>query len=199
MKKFLILFLLVANPLLAQQTVNYPATVNVTTLPTITKGTQGATGLTVQNLKDAGRTLVTLTADAVTPAAADTLVTVAKLVGDTVTAGVTTYQVTSGKTLRLQSLSISLTSSTTTVNKIRVRLRTLVSGACIATSPLVATYEIAWPGIAATTVANSPMGRVDIVLPDGLEFSGATRNICFSAIAAAANGTLSINLIGYEY
>jgi hypothetical protein len=178
---------LVATPAWAQIQVSSP----------LTKGTQGANGFTIQELKDAGRTAVTITADAVTPAASDTLVTVAKLVGDTATAGVTTYQVTSGKTLRIQNVHISFTSSTTTANKVRVRLRTLSSGACIATSPLVGTYEIALPP--GTLAANQGTTSLDVAVPDGLEFSGATRNICFSAIAAAANGTLTITLVGYEY
>ena len=149
-----------------------------------------------QNI-NSSRTLVTLTADAVTPAASDTLVTVAKLVGDTVTAGVTTYAVSSGKTLRLESLNISFTSSTSTANKVRVRLRTLSSGACIATSPLVGTWEVALP--TGTLAANQGQNSQLIDWPDGLEFSGATRNICFSAIAVAANGTLSVTLTGFEY
>jgi hypothetical protein len=41
--------------------------VNVTTLPTLTKGTQGATGVSIQELHDAGRTMVTFTADNVVP------------------------------------------------------------------------------------------------------------------------------------
>lgn len=180
MKRLLLVlsFVLAAAPAFAQLNPSYPAP--------------------GRDVKDAGRTLVTLNADAVTPAASDTLVTVAKLVGDTVTAGVTTYQVSSGKTLRLQAITISLTSSTTTINKVRVRLRTLVSGACIATSPLVATYEVGWV-TPTTPVANAPGTSVTIPFPDGMEFSGATRNVCLSAIAVAANATLSIALIGYEY
>jgi hypothetical protein len=195
--KLLAVLLLIAAPVAAQQNISQPSPVSVTTFPCLTKGTQGATGASVQELKDAGRTLVTFTADAVTPAAADTLVTVAKLVGDTATAGVTTYAVTSGKTLRVQAISIAFTSSTTTANKVRVRLRTLSSGACIATSPLVGTYELALPN--GTLATNAGQATVTIPLPDGLEFSGATRNVCLSAIAAAANGTLTITLIGFEY
>jgi hypothetical protein len=143
------------------------------------------------------RTVVTLTADAVTPAASDTLVTVAKLVGDTATAGVTTYAVSAGKILRIESLSLSFTSSTTTANKVRVRLRTLSSGACIATSPLVGTWELALPN--GTLAANAGQATQNVVVAEGLEFSGSTRNVCLSAIAAAANGTLTITLIGFEY
>lgn len=152
----------------------------------------------MKETKDAGRTLVTLTADAVAPAATDTIVTFAKLVGDTATAAQTTYAVTAGKTLRVEAISLSLTSSTTTVNKVRVRLRTLSSGACVATSTQVGTWEIGW-STPTTPVANAPSASVVIPFPDGLEFSGATRNVCFSAIAVAANATLTITLIGYEY
>lgn len=143
------------------------------------------------------RTVVTLTADAVTPATSDTLVTIAKLVGDTVTAGVTTYPVTAGKTLHIESISLSFTSSTTTANKVRVRLRTLVSGTCIATSPLVGTWELALPN--GTLAANQGQALREVLFSDGLEFAGATRNVCFSAIGVAANGTLSITLVGYEF
>lgn len=181
----------------AQSGVSVSGNIDNPAFPTLTKGSQGATGLSVQELKDAGRTLVTITADAVTPATSDTLVTVVKLVGDTSTSGVTTYAVTSGKTLRLTSIWLGFTSSTTTANKIRVRLRTLSSGACIATSPLIATWELALP--TGTLAANSGQSISEFVFPDGLEFSGSTRNICFSAIGVAANGTLTISLLGYEY
>lgn len=143
------------------------------------------------------RTLVTLTADAVTPAASDTLVTMAKLVGDTATAGVTTYAVSASKTFRVQSISLSFTSSTTTANKVRVRFRTLSSGACIATSPLVGTWELALPN--GTLAANAGQASQVVTFVDGIEFTGATRNVCFSAIGAVANGTLTITAVGYEY
>jgi hypothetical protein len=157
----------------------------------------GSLPMVTRDLKDAARTVVTLTADAVTPASSDTLVTVTKLVGDTSTASVTTYPVTSGKTLRLQSLQISFTSSTTTANKVRVRLRTLSSGTCLANSTLVDSWEVSLP--TGTLAANQGQNSVSVSWPDGLEFSGSTRNICFSAIAAAANGVVTLSLTGYEY
>jgi hypothetical protein len=163
-------------------------------------GTALAQGMAAGSTRDrtfATRTLVTLTADAVTPAASETLVTVAKLVGDTVTAGVTTYAVSAGKALRVQAIRVAFTQTSTTVVKVRVRLRTLSSGACIATSPLVATVELG--PLTTTAVANTATSQSEIVIPDGLEFSGATRNICFSAIATSAAGTLTLTLIGFEY
>lgn len=169
--------------------------------PALTKGTQGAVGYTIQELKDAGRTLVTLTAERVVPVlTTDTVVTCAKLVGDTATAGVTTYAVTSGKTLRLQAIHISLTPSSTTLGVVQVRLRTLSSGACTVAAGLkVMQWEIGNPGTG-TQVANAANQRLDAFFPDGVEFSGATRNICLSmnALAAAAQ-VVTISLVGYEY
>lgn len=198
----LVLSLLLGGRLAAAQVnTSQPGPVSVTALPALTKGTQGATGISTQDIKDAGRTLVTLTAERVVPIlTTDTVVTVTKLVGDTVTAGVTTYAVTSGKTLRLGALSISLTPSSTTLGVVQVRLRTLASGACtVAAGVKVGVWEIGNPGTA-TQVANAANVREDIVFSEGLEFSGATRNVCLSmnALGAAAQ-TVTLTLLGYEY
>lgn len=179
-----------------------PANLQVTDTPiALTKGTQGATGFTTQDLKDAGRTLVTLTADNVVPIlTTDTIVTMAKLVGDTVTAGVTTYAVTAAKTLRIQNITITQVPSSTTVAQLRVRLRTLSSGACTAAAGVVAgVWSLSSPP---GTLAASAGGveTVSIPFPDGIEFSGATRNICFTmnALGAAAQ-LVTITMVGYEY
>lgn len=184
------------------QGVTTPSTATVSvTGPTLTKGTQGATGVSTQDLKDAGRTLVTLTAERVTPIlTTDTIISFSKLVGDTVTAAQTTYAVTSGKTLRLQGMHIALTPTSTTLGLLQVRLRTLSSGACTVAAGLkVAVWEVGNPGTA-TQVANAASQHLDMIFPDGLEFSGATRNICLSAnVLGAASQAVTISLFGYEY
>lgn len=201
MKILLLAFLLSASPALAQVSASNPAQVSVTTLPTLTKGTQDATGFTVQELHDAGRTLVTLKADNVVPIlTTDTIVTFSKLVGDTVTAAQTTYAVTSGKTLRVTSLTFTMTPSSTTAAHLRVRLRTFSSGACVvATSAVVGVWAISSPP--GTLAANAGgVGPVSVSFVDGLEFSGATRNICLSMnVLGAAAQTVTITLAGYEY
>lgn len=177
-----------------------PANLNATVTPiALTKGTQGATGFTTQDLKDAGRTLVTFTADNVVPVlTTDTLVTFSKLVGDTVTAGVTTYPVTSGKTLRITGLTISMVATSTTPATIRVRLRTLTTSPCIATSPVVGVWMVASP--IAVPAAQAAGAALNVSLPDGMEFTGATRNLCLSmnALGAAAQ-TVTITVTGFEY
>lgn len=201
MRRLALALVLLAAPVVAQQNVSSPSAVSVTTLPTLTKGTQGATGFSIQELKDAGRTLVTLTADNVIPVlTTDTIVTFSKLVGDTVTAAQTTYQVTSGKTLRIGSISITMVPSSTTVAYLRVRLRTLVSGACTAAAGLVVgVWALSSPP--GTLAANAGgVATQNVSFADGIEFSGATRNVCLSmnALGAAAQ-TVTITVVGYEY
>jgi hypothetical protein len=169
-----------------------------TTLNSVVKGTQAANALGVQDLKDSGRTYVTLTADAVTPASSETVLTFAKNVGGTVTTGVTTYAVTAGKTLRIQAIFATLMQSSTTVVGCRLRLRHNTAGAATATSPLVATIQLGTP--ASSAVAGTGVAPQDIAIPDGLEIKqNGNDNITLSAIATSAAGTLSVTLIGYEY
>lgn len=162
------------------------------------KGTQSATAVGVQELKDAGRKYVTLVADSVTPATSETVLTFAKNIAGTVTSGVTTYQVTSGKTLRIQAITATLMQSSTTVVACKLHLRHNTAGAAIATSPLVAMWQLGTPATAA--VGNTGIAPQDVSIPDGLEIpQNGTDNITFSAIATSAAGTLSVTLIGYEY
>lgn len=172
----------------------------IDTPPTLTKGTQGATGFSTQDLKDAGRTLWSYTADNVVPVlTTDTIVTATKLLGDTSTGSVTTYAVTSGKTLRVTGITITMVPSSTTVAQIRVRLRTNSGGACIASSALVGIWSVSSPP---GTIAASAGGvaSLSVPFPDGLEFSGATRNVCLSmnALGAAAQ-LVDITTTGFEY
>jgi hypothetical protein len=177
------------------------ANLNATVTPiAITKGTQSTTGFTTQDLHDAGRTLVTLTADNVVPIlTTDTLVTFTKLVGDTATATVTTYPVTSGKTLRITGIEFSMIPSSTTAAYLRLRLRTLTTSPCVASSPVVGVWGLSSPP--GTLAANAGGVAVsNISFPEGLEFSGATRNICLSMnVLGAAAQTVNITLHGYEY
>lgn len=193
-----LVWLLAASPLLAQQNVSQPAPVGIATAPTITKGTQGSTGLTTQDLKDAGRSRVLFTADAVAVATTEALVTFTKDVAGTGTASQTTYTVTSGKTLRVQSITVSLTDTSTTVARVRVRLRENTGGTCTASSTLAWTADFGpLPGTQAAGLALQ--GPFMASVPDGLEFPAAD-SICLSEVATTnATAVLSIAIIGYEY
>lgn len=165
------------------------------TAPTLTKGTQSANGFSVQNLTDAGRTYITLNADAVAGVIANTSVTVARNVGGTVTAGQTSYTVTNGKTFRIQSITLSLRSAAAAIAWLRVYLRSNNVGATIATSPIVWSQEINSNSAVLGTGATAT-----ITFPDGLEIPGdGTRSIGLSMIGQAITNIVSITLAGFEY
>jgi hypothetical protein len=163
--------------------------------PTLTKGTQGATGFSVQNLRDAGRTSVHLTAEAVAGATSEALITLTQSKGLAATSTGTNYTVTAGKTLRLTSLTVSWIATTTTANTARVRIRAAVSGAVTTSSPLQHSFRLAWES--ATFIANEGK-TVEKAWPEGIDIpAGATIGVTHQE--AVANGTLDVSLTGYEF
>lgn len=178
-----------------QATQPVSGTVAVSTLPTaVAKGTQGATGVPTQDLKDSGRTAVVLNASGIATIVAATLVTVQKYVAGTVTTGVTEYVVTAGKTLRVQSIVITFrpTTPSTTVTFVSCtwsfRRGTVT---LTATSSLVGTAT----GMVTT---NTPSIIIDFDVADGLEFA-AGDHIGFTQASSATTGTFDLTLIGFEY
>lgn len=162
------------------------------------KGTQSGLAQTVQEFKDAGRTYVAIVADGVTPAVSETLITFTKTVADTQTTTQTSYTITTAKTFRLQVVCASLTAGAA-ANRVRVALRLNTAGACIASSPiLLPVIELAPNYGTATAAEGGANGCVSI--PDGLDIAGnGTKAICLSEAATAASGTLTVNLVGFEY
>jgi len=163
-----------------------------TTAPTLTKGTQGANGWSVQNLKDSGRTSFVAVASATTGVTTEALISLTPV--RTVTAGSagTSLTVTSGKTMRLQALSLSIRNTTTTQAGAIIRLR-MNSTTVTATSQVFTAV--------ATTSLNALAGgtnSVNIDLPDGFEISGTTQ-FGISQLCSTTSCTLDISLIGFEY
>lgn len=179
----------------ATQPVSGTVTANVGTLPTLTKGAQGATGYSVQELKDAGRSSVMVTAEAVAGSASEALVTMTiSRSGGATTTG-TSLNVTAGKTLRITSIVASFVSTTTTANTSRLRLRVNAGGAAIITSPLQMSFRVGWPS---ATFAANEANTVALQIPDGYELP-AGAGLAITHLEAAANGTLDISVQGYEY
>lgn len=143
--------------------------------------------------KDSGRTYKIFYIDAAAGATTETLETMTINSGGT-TSSATSYTVTSGKTLRLQSFTVTVKGSSTAaaVNG-RVRVR---SAATVATtSPIVIALDS--PGTADTSAAGNGT-QVDIEIPDGLEIAGG-QEIGISEIVSTTSSTVSCCLIGYEY
>jgi hypothetical protein len=152
----------------------------------------------VQEAKDTGRSYVAIVADGVTPAIAETVITFTKTVADTQTTGQTSYTITSGKLFRVQAICASFTAGAA-ANRVRVALRLNTGGACVAGSNiLLPAIELA-PNYGTATAAEGGANGC-VTIPDGLDITGnGTKAICLSENATAASGTLTANLIGFEY
>lgn len=178
-----------------------PANLQMTATPiAITKGTQGATGFTTQDLKDAGRNLVCYyTFIPVLTTATDTLQSLTGTkTGATVVATTTPAVVTTGKTFRVASVTATYIATATSGYAI-VRVRAQSAGVAAITSPVVATFAV---GNSAPATANS----TDCVMedfPDGSEFAaGVGIGISvqgFAAATATAVGYVMLSINGYEY
>lgn len=164
----------------------------------ITKGTQGAVGVTTQDLKDAGRQAVTLVWERVAgTAAVESALTnfTSGVRAGAALGAATSYTVTAGKTLRIQSISIALTATSTIVNNARFRIRQAAS-AIANTSPIIFSYDMPWQ-LLGTVAANDGVSAT-VPFPDGLEVAGG-QQITFTWITAATTCTVSMTIVGYEY
>lgn len=168
---------------------------------TLTKATQGATGFSVQDLKDAGRSARNILLDSFAVAAiTETLNTMSYSTDNgTLTTG-TSYTVTTAKRLRIQAVSVGLhtIAGNTTAVTVIVRIRVNNAGAATVTSPVQMVIPLA--GIAA---ANQNADTVVIAIPDGWEFvAGAGIGVtttCVGFVATTAAPKVDISIIGYEY
>jgi hypothetical protein len=166
------------------------------TPPTLTKGTQGSTGFSVQNLKDAGRTFLTFTATAAAGVTSEALLSFSQNKGGTVTASVTSYVVTSGKIFRITAMTISVRAGAAAVPFSRCTLRSNTGGATTATSSVVFQCPEVF-GISATSGVG---GQVSINIPDGLEITGnGTLTIGMSHLDQATTNVLNVTICGFEY
>jgi hypothetical protein len=163
--------------------------------PTLTKGSQGATGFSTQDLKDAGRTqfsAATVIAG-VAGVAAEALLSMVPLRDGVAGGAATTFAVTAAKRMRLTHVIIGFVSTAAAVVSVRCALRTNPGGAAIVTSPIV--FIIPVPSGAALAQAG---GVWSVEIPDGIEFSG-TQQWAITHIGSVATYTLWVSIIGFEY
>lgn len=182
---------------LSAETTKVIGTVNQAAL---TKGTQGATGVMTQDLKDSGRSARTMTLDGFAIAATtETIMTMSYSTDNgTLTTG-TSYQVTAGKRLRMQQMTLALhtTTGNTTGAEILVRVRALAAGTALVGSPRQAIFSV--PGSAAANMGSS----ITIPFPDGWEFVAATGIAitaeCPGFVTTTSAPKLDITVTGFEY
>lgn len=167
------------------------ATAALQAIPALTKGTQGATGYSTQDLKDAGRTALTFFIDNLVGSASEVLTTMGITKGAVAQTAATSYTVTAGKTLRLTSISFTARSTTNAQQISQVRVRTAASAIAI-TSPIVANFIGEAP--AASTYSQS------MSFEEGYQIAGGTQiAISHIEIVTPASTTLTVCLVGYEY
>lgn len=164
------------------------------TPPTLTKGTQGTTGFSVQDLKDAGRTYITLYAQLITGVTTEALATFTKNVGGTTTTGQTAYTITSGKTFKIQALTVQINNTTTVANNIQVNVR--VAASVAASSPIVASC-----GTATLAAIATNKGFNNLNIPGGIDIAGnGSIQIGISHLENVTTASIaSFTLMGYEY
>jgi hypothetical protein len=162
----------------------------------ITKATQGATGVTTQDLKDAGRTRVTITTviGGVVGVTTEALLSLVVTRNGVAAAAATSFAVTSGKRLRIQSITASARSTAATVFSARVALRTNPTGAAVVTSPLEAILSMTQQAAALAEAGDTQ----SLAVPDGMEYAG-TEQIGFSQVCSGTGGVVYLTAIGFEY
>lgn len=164
------------------------------TWPALTKGTQGSAGLSVQELKDAGRTYVVLSAQLIAGVTSEALATFTKNVNGTNTAGQTAYTITNGKTFRIEAISGAIKNTTTVANSCTYNVH--VAASVSASSPLVASL-----GCSAIGAVAGQQGFASLPFPDGIEIAGnGSIQIGVSHLENVTTAAISsFTLIGYEY
>jgi hypothetical protein len=154
------------------------------------KGTQGARGLAVQELKDAGRTVVVLYVDNIVAPATEALQTMNINRGGTISTA-TSYTVTAGKTFRIQSVTLA-SQVNTGIGAVKARIR--AAATVLVTSPIYCTL-FASPS---TTTGTADVGNAEQVFPDGLEIA-AGQQVGISTLSQTNTGNATVCIVGYEY
>ena len=164
------------------------------TPPTLTKGTQGSTGYSVQSLKDAGRTAVSLSFTTTTPTTADTVVTtLIKNSAGTAAAGAKSITAAASKTFRVTAVTAQIRTTTAALPWSVVTLRMSSTTTCTASSSVVAYLTM---GGTAAAIGN--VGQIAHQFPDGFELSSGG-SFCISVQGNVNTNVLTFSAQGFEY
>ncbi len=163
----------------------------------VAKGVQPALAIPTQDMKDSGRSKVVLTLTKTASITTEALVALTQKKGDATTTTGTSYTVTAGKTLRIQSMLLSATLTTATLTAVAIRLREGAAGggAVSTASDIIAELEVS---AGQTTVTIGQSGQQLLNFPDGLELAGG-QIIGASELATSLVAAVTIVIIGYEY
>lgn len=160
------------------------------------KGVQGSFGAAVQDLKDAGRSAISLNWEEVAgTAAVESALTnfTSGSRGGTALGAASSLTVTAGKTLRIVSVAYYVKATSTVNNIARFRIRHAATVAN--TSPIVFDRVLA---IELGTVAAGALCSQEASIPDGIEIA-AGQQVTFTWFTAANTCTVGMNIVGFEY
>jgi hypothetical protein len=161
----------------------------------VAKGVQATNALGVQELKDSGRTPLVYEISAVAGVTTEALLSLTPLTGFVAGAAATTFTITSGKTFRIQAMTLTVRTTTTVAAGAVVRLRITSTGTPTTSTPVTATVgATSGSGTTVSGWANS----ATVTFPDGLELSG-TMEFAISTLASSTSCTLDVSLIGFIY
>ncbi len=176
------------------------ASLSTTALPTLTKGTQGTTGFSVQQFKDAGRSHQRYYATAVAAGTTttETAISLTLSTENAATSSAASWIPSNNKKFRITYMSFATRGhSTATAQTTTFNLRMNTSGAVTTTStPILLAMR------SATAAVASAWDRVVVEIPDGMEISGdGTRQWGVTAAATYTTNapTWDVTIIGYEY
>ena len=116
-----------------------------------------------------------------------------KMTAGVASAGATSIAVATGKTLRISSVTLSLKANAAAAAFATLTLRTNPTGATLISSPSEVRLDVG-----ATGATIGAADKVEIIFPDGIEFSGA-ETIGISLSAQAITNIVSISANGFEY
>lgn len=175
------------------------------TPPTLTKGTQGAQGVSTQDLHNAGRNARIFILDTYTAApVAEALESVVQWYGNAAVVGTTQPAVVpAGKTLRLTNW-VMMYSSLATVGHAVVRVRINTGGLVVLASPLAFEFYAGSQSGATTTAMTGGISLSFGEFPEGFEIPAAA-GIGFTLAGYGPTGTLTLEggvrfvVSGYEY
>jgi hypothetical protein len=158
-----------------------------------------AQAMAVREVKDSGRTQVTLYVDSISAITTEALATLNITKGNVAQATATSYTVTAGKTLRIQQLTLAGIPANNTQIATRARVRVAASGITVASPVIINALS---PGANNQSFTAEP---VCLDFPDGLEVAGGNQ-IAISHIASSTvvgstttGAGVTFCLIGYEY
>lgn len=159
-------------------------------------GTAGTYFLMVKTAQDSDRVKKIFSLTKGTGITTEALVSLTIKSGDATPTTSTSYTVTAGKTLRLQSIFLGVTNITSAAVAnvaIRVREGAAGGGAVSVTSDIIAELEA---GGQSATLQTS--GQNQLTWPDGIEIAGG-QQIGISELADSVDAAVTIVMHGFEY